>query len=112
VAAVHVLDELTVRAGRLDAVLARIDRDYLPGATARGMTLVGVWRTPPVELHEDASQIVVLWSLPDVSAWWAMRRAAGADTGVSAFWASIADDVVARSRRMLEALPTDAGSPP
>ena len=102
---IHIVDELRVRPGRLRAVRTRLGADYLPGAEARGMTLVGSWIAPAVELRDQPTHLIVLWSVPDVPSWWAMRRVANTDDAVRRFWEELAPDLEGRSRRMLADAP-------
>jgi hypothetical protein len=73
---VYIFDEIVVA----EADGARLRKAYLaeyaPSARARGMTLEGAWRSPPVELEGRAMVLHFLWSVPDVGAWWAMRLGA------------------------------------
>ena len=55
---IYVLDRITVRPGRLRDYQARLRERYLPLARSRGMTLVGQWFTPPVELDVLDLEIV------------------------------------------------------
>ena len=50
------------------------------------MQLVHAWVTPPVEVSGESNQVIHVWALPDVAAFWAMRGRAGADPGVAAWW--------------------------
>ena len=98
---IHVLDELIVEPGLLDQVRQLMAQGYLAGASDRGMTLAQTWLTPPVELFDQPNTLVYLWSVPDASAWWAMRGAAGRDPGVAEFWEEIDACCVERRRRFL-----------
>jgi hypothetical protein len=49
----------TVRPGTADEYLAAVARDWLPIASARGLTLAGAWRTAMRD-----TEVVLLWSLP------------------------------------------------
>lgn len=98
---IHVLDELTVAPGQLDAVRHLMAEGYMAGAADRGMTLEQTWLTPPMELFDQPNTLVFLWSVPDATAWWAMRGAAGRDPGVGAFWSEVDACCVERRRRFL-----------
>ena len=50
---IYVLDEMTVKPGMLQQYQEAFAREYVPGAEARGMRLVGSWTTPPLELDGD-----------------------------------------------------------
>ena len=95
----YILDELTVAPGDLAGIRARVEREYVPGAVARGRTLERTL-VSTVELHDEPNQLLFLWSFPDVAAYWASRSAANRDPAVSAFWRDLDRDLVARTRRV------------
>ncbi|MEE9286032.1 MAG: NIPSNAP family protein [Dehalococcoidia bacterium] len=102
---IYVLEEMTVRPGMLREYQEAFSREYVPGAEARGMRLVGSWTTPPVEMEGESSDLVVLWSLADVDAFWKARTTAGRDPKVLAWWRKAEEYQVRRSRRFLQASP-------
>ena len=91
--------EVAVPPGRLGEVQQRFDRDYLPLAADRGMTYLGAFITPPIELDDAPTTLVWRFSLPDTTAVWAMKRQVGDD--VKAFWLAIDAVATSRSRRFL-----------
>jgi hypothetical protein len=98
-AQIFIVDRITARSGRLDAVLAAYLENYAPGAEARGMRLQNRWIG--LDFVADTAYMHTLsfvWSVADVAAWWAMRLTAAFDPLVAAFWSSISPDVVARTR--------------
>jgi len=100
-AAVFVEDRIVVPPGRLAAVSALLGERYLAGASARGLALVGSWITPPAELPGRDTELVLLWSLPDLAAFWRMRAAGSADAGLAALWGEVDALAVRRARRFL-----------
>lgn len=99
--AVYLLDQLTVRPGRLAACREALSERYLQGARRRGMQLVGAWSAPPVEVEEEPTELFVLWRVAGVGEFFAMRGAAGADPDVAAFWREVEALSLCRSRRVL-----------
>ena len=97
---IYVLDRITVRPGRLRDYQARLREQYLPVARARGMTLVGQWFTPPVELDDAPNELVLLWSLPGPAGFWTMRRRAR-DPEVTAWWAESDALTLGRERKYM-----------
>ena len=73
---VYIFDEITVAEADCARLRKAYLEDYAPSARARGMTLEGAWRSPPVVLADRAMTLHFLWSVPDVGAWWAMRLGA------------------------------------
>ena len=105
---IYLLDEYQAKPGRLRELRAAFETSYLPGARRRGLTLVGQWVTPPLELAEQGNALLVLWSLPDREAFWKMRFGTGSDPEVGAFWRDADGLVERRERRFL----CDAGELP
>jgi len=100
-AAVFIEDRIQVPSGRLGELRALLGARYRTGAEARGLTLVGSWIAPPAELPDRDSELLLLWSLPDLAAFWSMRGAAAADPAVAALWSEIDAIAVRRERRLL-----------
>jgi hypothetical protein len=105
---IHVLDTLTVRPGVLVDVKQRVHEVYEPLVASMGMRLVHVWMAPAVELRDRPTELVVLWELDDVPAFWRMRVAAARDPRAAGFWASLEPMLADRTRRLM-CDPDDAG---
>lgn len=99
--AIYLLDQLTLRPGRLAACREALYARYLPGARRRGMQLVGAWSAPPLEVEEQPTELFVLWRVAGVPEFFAMRGQAGADPEVGAFWREVEALSLRRSRRVL-----------
>ena len=97
-APVFVLDELELRPGMLDAFREALARDYQPLAEAQGMQLLHTWVTPPVELAEGGTRIVLVWQLAGPAGFWSLR-AQRDEAAVGAWWRSCERFAVARTRR-------------
>jgi hypothetical protein len=100
-AAVFVEDRIVVASGRLAALRALLGERYLGPASARGLALLGSWITPPAELPGRDTELVLLWSLPELAAFWRMRAAASADAELAALWSEVDALAVRRERRFL-----------
>ena len=100
-AAVFIEDRIRVPSGRLEAVRTLLSERYLAGAAKRGLTLVGSWIAPPAELPGHDTELLLLWSLPDLAAFWSMRGAVAADPAVAALWGRVDALAVCRERRLL-----------
>lgn len=96
---VFVLDELELRPGKLDAFLAAFETGYLPAARARGMTLLHRWVTPPLELPEGGSSVLLVWSLSGPAGFWTMRSQSGTEE-VAQWWRHCDGFITRRSRRL------------
>ncbi len=97
--AIYILDRVKLRPGQLQAYQQSLRERYLPGARERGMELIGSWITPPVEV-EDGNELVTLWSLPSIAAFWAMR--AGSSTPELAAWWEESDQLtLSRERKFM-----------
>jgi hypothetical protein len=60
--------------------------------------------TPPLELDDEPTTLLLWWSLPDAAGFWAAKRGAVSDPAVSAFWSEVDRVVDSRSRRFLSPL--------
>ena len=47
------------------------------------------------------NELVLLWSLADLGAFWEMRRLQGEDPGVEQWWRDVEADIASRSRRFM-----------
>ncbi|MGW1990164.1 NIPSNAP family protein [Embleya sp. NPDC001921] len=95
---VNILDQVTLTNHQVALWLGRFHDRYLPGAQRRGMRLERVWRSPA---GRDATTVHILWALPTIRAFYAMRGAAAADPDVAAFWAATDGYALDRQRRAL-----------
>ncbi len=98
---IHILDALVAKPGRLDELRDLLLHRYLPGARARGMSLLSEWVAPGVEPDVRAGEWILLWGVADVAAWWSMRAQAGIDPQVESFWRDADAGLERRTRRML-----------
>jgi hypothetical protein len=98
---IHVLDVLAVSPGRLDDVRHRIDGEYRLPMVELGMRLVHTWIAPAVELQDQPTELVLLWELDDVAAYWRMRTTAARSGPIMAFWAAITPMLARRERKLM-----------
>lgn len=96
---IHILDEIPLAPARVAPVLEALERFYLPACAARGLTLVQRWVSPPVAVPGQANTLWLLWQVPDVWAYYAMRSSAGAE--VRAFWDLVESQGDGRRRHVL-----------
>jgi hypothetical protein len=101
---IYVLDEMAVPPGRRQEVRTLIDEAYRPGAGQRGLRFERMCITPPLELDDEPTTLLLWWSLPDAAGFWAAKRGAVSDPAVSAFWSQVDRVVASRSRRFLAPL--------
>ena len=98
--AVAIFDRVTLPADEASPWLERLHRDYEPGAERRGMRLRGTWSS---HVGADAVEVCVVWELPDVAAFWAMRAAVLTDATVLEWWDATDAIALDRERRVYEA---------
>jgi hypothetical protein len=108
---IHVLDELRVLPGRLADVRELVRDAYEPALTALGMTRERTWIAPAVELIDEPTDLLVLWSVDDTAAFWRARRGAMADPRVAGFWDTVTPMLVGRTRRIMADLDDRATAP-
>ena len=70
---INVLDVLTVQPGTLAEVRTRVRDVYAPAIEVLGARLAQTWIAPPVELHDDPIELLLLWECTDTAAYWQVR---------------------------------------
>lgn len=95
---VYLIDELELREGARDGFLEALERDYRPGAEARGQHLVHTWITPPVDSEGVPIRVMLVWRLDGIQGFWTMRSQNAAED-IAAFWRDAERFVVSRTRR-------------
>ncbi|MFC9838546.1 hypothetical protein ACFVKB_32735 [Rhodococcus sp. NPDC127530] len=103
---VYIVDEMVVESGRARAFLADYLERYVPGASARGLTLDRVLVSPPVWLEDQSNTLTVSWTLRGAGAWWRQSLLARHDAEVLCWWAD-ADEVLLSRRRTISRSPAD-----
>jgi hypothetical protein len=98
---IHVLDVLEVLPGRLDDVRREVRDGYAPLMADLDMRLAHTWMAPAVELADRPTELLLLWELADVAAFWRMRTVAAADPRVTGFWAGITPMLAGRERKLM-----------
>ena len=98
---IQLIYELAVPPTRLRDVHDLFTESYLPAARERGMTFDGARITPPIELDDVPTTLVLQFSLPDADAVWAMKRKVTDSPAVADFWRAVDAIVVSRRRRFL-----------
>jgi hypothetical protein len=93
------IDDITVASGQRGHFLSLLVSDYVPAAEARGLALVEIALSPPVDVPDRETDVVIIWHVPDVDAFWEARRAAMMDPRVASFWELSASLVARRTRR-------------
>jgi len=97
--AIYILDRVKLRPGGLQAYQQALRERYVPGALERGMELCGSWITPPVEV-EEGNELVTLWSLPSIEAFWAVRSGSAAEE-LEAWWQESDELTLSRERKFM-----------
>ena len=95
---IYVLDEFELHPGALGGFLSALEQEYLPVAEARGMQLRHKWITPPVELSDRGSTVLLVWVLDGVAGFWGMRGQSGHED-VAAWWERCSEFFSRRTRR-------------
>lgn len=103
---VYVYDEIVVRSAHYEALRSLYLDGYLPQAQARGMTLQGCWRSPPVDLPDREVTLHAMWLVADPGSWWAMRLDAVEDK--LRWWGTVDAMVVSRKRTAMTSDGKDA----
>jgi hypothetical protein len=98
---INVLDVLAVAPGHLDHVRRRMQDELVPLMVELDMRLLRTWMAPAVELIDRPTELLYLWELDDVAAFWRMRTVAAADPRVLAYWEAIDPMLTRRARRLM-----------
>ena len=98
---IFVLDRIQLHPGKLRGFREKLAREYVPAAQSRGLMLVDSWLTPPLDMHDAGNDVVLLWSLADVGAFWEMRRLQGEDPEGAHWWEGTEEWVASRSRQFM-----------
>jgi hypothetical protein len=98
---ISVLDILAVEPGHLGDVRRRMRDELCPLMAELDMHVRRTWLSPAVELYDRPTELLYLWELADVAAFWRMRTAAAQDPRVLAFWDAIAPMIARRERRLM-----------
>jgi len=98
---IYVLDELRVLPGRLADVRSLVRDPYERALTELGMTRERTWIAPAVELFDEPTDLLVLWSINDTAAFWHARRGSMADPRVVEFWEAVTPMLAGRNRRIM-----------
>lgn len=97
---VYVLDDIKVKPGAQQAMLALMEERYLPLAREREMDLVGVFAFPPFERADAPANLVYLWRFSSLQRWWQIRAIEENDARLPAFWRDAAPLIIERSRKL------------
>ena len=112
---IYVVDVLHCKPGDGEALYRHYQKNYVPGAEARGMTLVNASVNPPIWLTDDASSntLEFVWSVPGMMGWAAMVGVSRYDPEIGPalidFWRDVDDRVLSRTRTR-SAPESDVGS--
>lgn len=96
---IHILDEIILQPEHIPSVFAGLERDYLPKAGKRGLTLLHRWVSPPVAVPGELNRVWLLWQVPDIWGYYGMRSSAGPE--VFEFWSTVDSLCQQRHRHVL-----------
>ena len=96
---IRLIYELGVPPGHLQEVYELFTTAYHPATNGRGIVFDGAHITPPVELDDAPTTLVLQFTLPDSNAVWAMKRKVTDSVEVAGFWRRVDAIVVSRQRR-------------
>lgn len=99
VATIYVVDDVTARPGAGEAFLDAYMSRYVPGAQARGLTLLYRLVSPPVWLREQSNRLLFVWTAAGAEGVWAAKFAGRSDPRLTAWWETEAAALIeSRSR--------------
>ncbi len=83
---VYVVDDLLAKPGRGEELLAAYRESYVPGAEARGMTLVHQLVAPAFWLPDGANRLLFVWTVPGATGAWRFKHAGRQDPAIADWW--------------------------
>jgi hypothetical protein len=99
---IYILDRLVAEPGRGEALFDRYLADYVPVATARGLTLEHRWVSPPMWFDRGQSNtLLFVWSVTGVQGFWGVEAQARFDPGSGDWWQEIEPMVASRTRSVM-----------
>ncbi len=104
---IYILDQITVKPGSVEAFMDCFEKEYLPAAAQRNMSLFLRSVSPPVELEGQSNEVVFLWQINEIGEFWSMRKEAKVDASVASFWQKSETWIETRNRKVLSPYPTD-----
>ena len=96
----RIVDEITLRPGRVTAFLERHDAIYRPEVERRGYRLAECTVSPPVDVDSEPVHVRIQWSLESMiearaaSPRWDLRLLRDAGTDATRFWEDVSADVI------------------
>lgn len=91
---VFVIDDLTAKPGRGEALQRAYLERYAPGAARRGMKLVHQWVSPPYWLPDGSNRLLFVWTVPGPGGAWRMKHSGRQDPELVAWWTQEAPRLV------------------
>ena len=104
---VFVIDDLTAKPGRGEALLRAYLQRYAPGARARGMTLVQQLVSPPYWRDDASNRLLFVWSVAGPAGAWQMKHTGRQDADLAAWWNREAPELVESRARVICVDPSD-----
>ncbi len=95
---VYLIDDIVAAPGKGREVLETYRTGYAPAAEARGMKLEKIIISPPMWLDEASNRLTAIWTVEGAAGWWGQAVQSRYDPGVGAFWQSLGDRIVSRTR--------------
>jgi hypothetical protein len=99
--ALAIIDRVVLPRSAADEWVKKLRHEYRPVAEARGLALKSVWETRAPAAR--AVEVMIVWTLPDVRAFWRVRATAD-DPAVAAWWEHTDAVAVTRTRRVMHAV--------
>ncbi len=100
---IYMVDEITLKPGKLRQFNDAFAKEYLPKAKERGLKLVGSWIAPPMEMQGESNTLIVMWGIEGLDGFWKQRKGSSQDPLVRGWWEKMSPAIAGRTRRFLEA---------
>jgi hypothetical protein len=97
---VAVFDQLVVKAGMRQAVIALFESDYIPLARERGLHYLGHYCLPVINTGNSPANLLFQWQYSTVESLWTARGVEENDQRLPDFWLRLAPMLESRSRQL------------
>lgn len=106
----YIVDDVTAKPGAGAAFLEAYLQRYVPGAQARGLSLLHRLVSPPVWLPDQSNRLLFIWTAEGAAGVWASKFAGRSDPALAAWWETEAAALIESRTRAVYSDPDDVAA--
>lgn len=95
---IYIEDRVVTAPGKGRAFIEAYRRDYVPSASARGLTLDRMTVSPPLWLDDEPNVVTITWTVAGQANWWKAAIAGRHDPTLAQWWESVRPLIAERTR--------------